>query len=574
MGRPAILSVRITADARRAQQGAQTAQRAFDKLSSTIKGMAVTAAAAAGLGGIAAFATKAVKSASEVEQNFGALDAVFKGSSEQMKRWAADAAQAAGLSKESYSGMAVILGASLKNQGVALGDVGKLTNSLITKGADLASMFGGTTQEAVEALTAAFRGEADPAERYGLNLSQTAVQAYKAAHATQNLTDTQARLALITEQSKDSTGNFAKEADTLQGQVQRLSAQWDNMVAALGTKVLPYLTQAATVVNANVLPAIGALASTIGSQLGPTLLALGSWIGTNVVPVLQTLGAFLITNVLPVLGTLAATILTVVIPAIASFVQWIAQTVSDWAPLIAAIGVAAAILAGPYLAAVVAANVRGLVWMATMGAQTVAMNATRIATTVWTAAQWLLNAAMSANPIGLVIALVAGLATGVYLAYQRSSTFRGIVQAVWAQLKTLGGYVGGAFKSIWNGLVSGFNAVKDAIGWVIDKVSSLINWLGKIKMPKVLSDIGGAIGGLLSSPAPKQANTLRSAGRNAEWLGGPRNAPTRGRTALSLNPQFHLMVSIDGQQLQGRIHRTVNRALLEDGARLAAGGWA
>lgn len=377
MGRPAILSVRITADARRAQQGAQVAQRAFSGLASTIKSMAVTAAAAAGIGGIGALAAKAIKSASEVEQNFGALDAVFKGSAGQMKKWAAQAAQSAGLSKESYSGMAVVLGASLKNQGVALGDVGKLTNSLITKGADLASMFGGTTAEAVDALTAAFRGEADPVERYGLNLSQTAVNAYKAAHASAKLTDTQARLALITEQSKDSTGNFAKEADTLQGQVQRLTAQWDNMVAALGAKVLPHLTEAATVVNAKVLPALGSLASTIGDNVGPVVLALGawfqdkvlpvlsevgdqiqttvipalvalgSWIGDNVVPVLQTLGTFIVEKVLPPLGTLAATIVTDVIPAIAAFAQWITQTVDDWAPLITTVTVFVALMSGP-----------------------------------------------------------------------------------------------------------------------------------------------------------------------------------------------------------------------------------
>jgi len=53
-----------------------------------------------------------------------------------------------------------------------------------------------------------------------------------------------------------------------------------------------------------------------------------------------------------------------------------------------------------------------------------------IATKAATAAQWLLNAAMRANPIGIVITIIMALIGAVVLAYQRSETFRNIVQAV------------------------------------------------------------------------------------------------------------------------------------------------
>jgi phage-related minor tail protein len=57
------------------------------------------------------------------------------------------------------------------------------------------------------------------------------------------------------------------------------------------------------------------------------------------------------------------------------------------------------------------------------------------ATAAATAAQWLLNAALSANPIGIVIVAIAGLVAGVILAYKKSETFRKVVQAVWAAIK-------------------------------------------------------------------------------------------------------------------------------------------
>jgi Transglycosylase SLT domain len=55
--------------------------------------------------------------------------------------------------------------------------------------------------------------------------------------------------------------------------------------------------------------------------------------------------------------------------------------------------------------------------------------AVRGATIAWTAAQWLLNAALTANPIGLVIAAIALLVAGIVIAYKKSETFRKIVDA-------------------------------------------------------------------------------------------------------------------------------------------------
>src|SRR3546814_18759321 len=55
------------------------------------------------------------------------------------------------------------------------------------------------------------------------------------------------------------------------------------------------------------------------------------------------------------------------------------------------------------------------------------MVAVRIATWAWAAAQWLLNAAMAANPVGLVILAIAALVAIVIVAYQKSETFRKIV---------------------------------------------------------------------------------------------------------------------------------------------------
>lgn len=67
----------------------------------------------------------------------------------------------------------------------------------------------------------------------------------------------------------------------------------------------------------------------------------------------------------------------------------------------------------------------------------------------WAAAQWLLNAALDANPIGLVVLAIAALAAGFYLIYTRSTTFRKVVgEAFQWVLKTgrdLGNWLWGDF---------------------------------------------------------------------------------------------------------------------------------
>ena len=78
--------------------------------------------------------------------------------------------------------------------------------------------------------------------------------------------------------------------------------------------------------------------------------------------------------------------------------------------------------------------------------QRVAVLAASAATKAWAATQWLLNAAMSANPLALVVLALVAVAAGIYLAYRRSETFREVVGRLWnGVLVPFGKWLGGAF---------------------------------------------------------------------------------------------------------------------------------
>lgn len=210
----------------------------------------IAGAAAVAVGALSvAVGAKAVASASALEQALGGLDAVFKGASGQMRQFATDAAQSVGLAQSDYAQLATVLGSQLKNMGVASDEVAGKTNELVGLGADLAAQFGGSTSDAVSALSSLLRGERDPIERYGVSINEARLQAKLAEMGLAGLTGealtqakTQATLALLYEQTADAQGAFARESSTLAGQQERLRAGTENLYSVLGTALLPAAT--------------------------------------------------------------------------------------------------------------------------------------------------------------------------------------------------------------------------------------------------------------------------------------------------------------------------------------------
>lgn len=221
------------------------------------------------LGGIAVGAGLALgfkdiyTKASQAQQSIGGVQSVFKTYADGVIADSKRADQALGLSTTAYQELITVTGALLKNKG--LEDYADQAEQLLEIGADLAATYGGTTREAVEALNAAMRGESDPIERYAISLNETAVNAQLAATGMDGLkgaaldqAKAQGRLELILQQSADAQGAFARESDTAAGAAARTTAQFENMRAELGTKVLPVATSFFRFLNEDGLPALEA----------------------------------------------------------------------------------------------------------------------------------------------------------------------------------------------------------------------------------------------------------------------------------------------------------------------------
>lgn len=101
---------------------------------------------------------------------------------------------------------------------------------------------------------------------------------------------------------------------------------------------------------------------------------------------------------------------------------------------------------------------------------TIQTKAAAVASKAWAAVQWVLNAALSANPIAIVVLAIAALVAGVILAYKNSETFRDIVQAVWSAIQTAISFAWeNILKPIFNAWLDVFRVLGAAVVWLWEK---------------------------------------------------------------------------------------------------------
>ena len=189
---------------------------------------------------------------------------------------------------------------------------------------------------------------------------------------------------------------------------------------------------------------------------------------------LAALGAALRTSLAAVLPAVARS-LAAIGPAIAGLAAPAATLVTALAPLLPlAAGLAATVIVRltPAIAALADWLARNTTLIkavaAALGAAFVVVKTIAVVTKLWTAAQWLLNAALAANPIGLVVVAIGALVAGLVYAYQHSETFRKIVDAAWRGIAA-------AAKWAWETVIK---PVVTAFVWYYTKiVGPAVMWL-------------------------------------------------------------------------------------------------
>lgn len=251
-----VLNVEILGEFKKltqATKGAETQlgklNKSTQKIGNSINGTLAAIGVGFSLTAVIRGINDTLESASDLEQQFGALDSIFKDLAPSMQDFAMSLSPI-GLSAADASRSMALLGSQLKGYGLPVDEAAKKTQELTLLAADLAATFGGTTYGAVESISALFRGEYDPIEKYGVAIKKSDVNARLAAQGLSELegealkqAEAQAALELLFLKTADAQGQAARESESYASQQAYLKAETENLKAEIGEALLPVMVE-------------------------------------------------------------------------------------------------------------------------------------------------------------------------------------------------------------------------------------------------------------------------------------------------------------------------------------------
>ncbi|BDH04908.1 phage tail tape measure protein [Streptomyces seoulensis] len=228
---------------------------------------------------------------------------------------------------------------------------------------------------------------------------------------------------------------------------------------------------------------VGGAASRMGKQLHTTasndievfkrqaLQGLANATSKYALPALRDTGRFLNTYLLPPAKRVGGVLVTDVVPAVQRFGSALAtggRIVRDYGVWLVPLAIA---VGGVTIAMNASAIATGLA-MGVMGAYSLGVRGVVAVTRAWAVAQALFNGIMALNPITLVVIGLVALGAALVIAYKKSDTFRGIVQATWAGIKVGWDYLWGALQVGFGYFMTGLRAIGSAASWLWTTVLS------------------------------------------------------------------------------------------------------
>lgn len=325
-----------------------------------------------------------------------------------------------------------------------------------------------------------------------------------------------AQKVILAELNKEFGGSAVAAGSTLSGKLEILKNAFGAVSEKLVSALMPYLTKFMDWVSAN-MPEIEAKVTTAFDGIS-------KFISTYVVPALK----FLFTHIGTIKNVILGLVGVLAVWKAATLISTAVQEAQNAVMIVSALrsgGLAAATTAlsaatGGKVAATLLASGAMIGHNIALAAGAVAHGVAAAATGVATAAQWLFNAALSANPIGIVIVLIGALIAAVVLiaknweevtkflmeAWEKvkkvfepvAKWFGDIFEGAWKKIKGAFSDVGGFFKDVWDTITGIFKnigtAIGDGIGGAFKAVVNAAISFAEKKINNFIRSINFAIG--------------------------------------------------------------------------------
>lgn len=234
-------------------------------------GTAVRAGVDYGLQGVS-LASGLSETGSAIRQVFG------EEASGEIQAFASTADKALGQSRLSALKAAQTFGVFGKQAGLTGKPLANFSTGLVTLSGDLASFYDSSPDEAIDAIGAGLRGEAEPLRRFGVllddaTLRQKALELgiYDGEDALTSQQRVLAAQAVIMDQTGIAQGDFGRTSEGLANQQRSLAASLENTQAKFGEALLPAFSAAASFANDTLVPRLDDVVDRVGPKLSQAL---------------------------------------------------------------------------------------------------------------------------------------------------------------------------------------------------------------------------------------------------------------------------------------------------------------
>ena len=359
---------------------AQRSVEAFGKkIKSIVKGIGVGLIAGAGLvtAGLLKVSKDAIQLASDLIEVQNVVDVTFGKDADTINKWSKTALESFGLSELQAKKFSSTLGAMMKSSGLAGDKITRMSMDLAGLAGDMASFYNLDIEEAFNKIRGGLSGETEPLKVLGVDISTTNLQKTFGLDSKQwqSLDAAQKqilRYKYLMKVTKDAQGDFTRTmSDSLANQRRVLKTTIEQMLATLGTVFMPALVRFSN-------EALNLIKSIDIESIKTKLEDFVNKIDFE--------------KLINDIKNIAIQFFNFTKSAIK-----LIQTLKPFLPLLTKIVIA-------LIAFKTAMIVVGYVSMFAK-----AIKGLAVALKVAQVAQWLLNAAMSANPIGLIIIAVVAL---------------------------------------------------------------------------------------------------------------------------------------------------------------------
>lgn len=437
--------------------------QASGKLSNLTKKMGdgLSKASKIGVASVVSLGTVAVKAFSEYEQLVGGVDTLFKQSSQRVQQYAENAYKTAGMSANDYMANATAFSASLISAlGGDTAKAAEYANTAMISMSDNANKMGTDIDSIVATYQSLSRGNMAMLDNLKLGYGGTKAELERLIADAASYTDVQKEMGLTVDASSMSFDNIVNAIAVVQGHLG---------IAGATAK------EASTTIEGSFLSMKAAAKNFMVSLVDDNASVEDSF------------------------DTMKETAIT--------FVDNVAPKIMEFLSAISPISTTVAGITGAFIAFKAAASISSL-----LSVLTASWQAYTVANQGATVAQWLLNAAMNANPIVLIVTLIAGLVAAMATLWMTNEDLRNKMINAWNAIKEKA-------DNVWTGVLKFF---KEDIPSALKKVINFVeeNWTSLLLL--LTNPIAGALK-LLYDLNPEFK----------EWVDGVKDAIVNGFTSLA-----------------------------------------